>query len=262
VSTGVQENLETPALGFTGERIVPGMVSIPLFREHEARYNLAQQYVKDKVVVDVACGTGIGSQHLLTGGARLCIGLDVDEATVRYAQTEYRKCYFSACDAHALCLADSSADLIVSFETVEHVADPTFFLRECERVLKPGGILICSTPNRSVYRWFGKNMFHKKEFTASEFRDFLNVEFAVKEMYCQKEVFFPRHILERLVLRLVGWLGFGKKLREVFRPDAVSMCMQRSFDSAHGSNQMIKLYAPKRFWQPTYLVAVATKSKC
>ena len=259
MSSGVQDT-ESPMLSFTGERIVPGMVPIGLFQEHEARYNLARQYAKNKVVIDVACGTGIGSQHLFAGGAKKCIGLDLDEAALEYARAEYKDCYFSACDAHDLCLADNSADLIVSFETLEHVANPVLFLRECKRVLKRGGILICSTPNHTVYRWFGKNEFHKKEFTAREFRDVLSTLFTVKELYCQKEVFYPRHVLERLTLRFIDSLGLGKKLRTILRPDAVSMSNNHVFDSMRGFNQMVGLYVPSKFWQPTYLVALALKT--
>src|SRR5437879_9936218 len=102
--------LTSPTLPFTGERIVPGQVSEPLFREHEARYVFASRFVKDKVVLDVACGTGIGTHYLLTEGARSCLGLDIDRPAIDYARAVYEGCQFEECDATNLCVPDGSMD--------------------------------------------------------------------------------------------------------------------------------------------------------
>ena len=76
--------VRSPNLEFTGERIVPEKTTEPLFREHEDRYLFAGQYVSDKDVLDVACGTGIGTQYLLKAGATKCIEIDIDAQTIEY----------------------------------------------------------------------------------------------------------------------------------------------------------------------------------
>src|SRR5271169_2569473 len=137
-----------PDLEHTGERLVPGKTGEALFREHEARYIFAARFVKGMRVLDVACGSGIGTQCLLQAGAHSCIGLDIDRAATDYARTRYKDCIFIRCDATSLCIADASVDVVVSFETIEHVKEQKAFLLECRRVLRPGGTLVCSTPNR------------------------------------------------------------------------------------------------------------------
>src|SRR5579859_6468672 len=110
-----------PDLDFTGERIVAGKTEAALFREHEARYVFAGQFVKGKEVLDVACGTGLGTQYLLKAGAARCQGIDIDPAAIAYANRAYGGCFFSCGDATEIGLADNSVDVVVSFETIEHV---------------------------------------------------------------------------------------------------------------------------------------------
>jgi ubiquinone/menaquinone biosynthesis C-methylase UbiE len=142
-----------PILPFTGERIVPGMGAEALFRQHEVRYLFAGSFVKNNRVLDVASGSGLGTDYLLRSGAQSCVGLDIDQAAIEYARARYPNCEFTQCEATRLCLADDSVDVVVSFETIEHIKDQKAFLSECKRVLKPEGLVICSTPNRTLSRW-------------------------------------------------------------------------------------------------------------
>jgi predicted RNA methylase len=97
---------------FTGERIVPGRTAEHLFREHEERYAFAAQYVKGKDVLDVACGTGVGSWFLRRAGARKVWGLDIDPQAVAFAKARYADVSFAQCDATELCLPDRSIDVV------------------------------------------------------------------------------------------------------------------------------------------------------
>ena len=75
-------------------------------------------------------------------------------------------------------MPDRSIDVVVSFETIEHVDAPAAFLGECARVLVPEGMLIVSTPNRPVYSGEGRqNPFHRLEFDEEEFIDLLRTRF-------------------------------------------------------------------------------------
>jgi SAM-dependent methyltransferase len=121
---------------------------------HLARYTLARELVSPGIVVlDAACGLGYGAAILASGtGAARVIGVDRGDWAVDYARKHYSATHpateFHACDATRLAfLPDASVDLVVSFETLEHLPNPLRLLREFARVLKPGGRFIGSVPN-------------------------------------------------------------------------------------------------------------------
>lgn len=148
-----------------------------LYTEHSVRYQLASQMVKDKVVLDVACGSGYGTEVLLQAGAQKVIGVDIDEIVIKAAQQRYSdsRIEFMAAEATTLPLPDKSIDLITSFETIEHLSDCAAYLKEMKRVLKGEGVALISTPNRDVFGQ--KNPFHIKEFTKIEFTELLSSYF-------------------------------------------------------------------------------------
>lgn len=124
---------------------------------HIARYTWARQFVRpgDRVL-DAACGLGYGSAVL--ADATLCavvVGMDGDAWAVDYARQHYGaarpRLTFETRDLATL--ADGTAgsfDVIVSFETIEHLEDPAQFVRACRQLLTPGGRLLCSVPNAWV----------------------------------------------------------------------------------------------------------------
>lgn len=146
----------------TGERFDP-LINKSDYAEtssHIARYQFAGEYVnknsrfqKSEKVLDVACGFGYGTKilHRLTG--MKVVGLDLSEAAINYAK---KICFkkpvinFLVGDARNLPFPDNSFQYIVSFETIEHMhyQDALSMIKELHRVLKPGGILIISTPNK------------------------------------------------------------------------------------------------------------------
>ncbi len=130
------------------ERIVPDEESPGIVALHLKRYLFSAPYCAGKVVLDAACGVGYGSAEL-GHVARRVIGVDVDEATIAYARTRYGddNVEFQTMDVSSLRFDDDSFDVVVSFETIEHVADREAFLREVTRVLRPSGTFIVSTPN-------------------------------------------------------------------------------------------------------------------
>jgi SAM-dependent methyltransferase len=119
----------------------------PWWGVHAARYRFAIQHISDARVLDIACGTGYGLPVLQTRACSV-VGVDIDFATARKARdtTTGRESVLVA-DACALPFADASFDVITSFETLEHLEARKTFLAELERVLKPTGLCLVSTPN-------------------------------------------------------------------------------------------------------------------
>ncbi len=248
-----------PILPFTGERLVPGMPAEQLFREHEARYVFAGQFVKNKRVLDVACGSGIGTDYLLKAGAQSCMGLDIDSGAIKYARAKYRDCSFVQCDATSLCLLDGTVDAVISFETIEHVKDQTKFLLECSRVLRPGGILVCSTPNRTLSRWGQNNPFHFQELTIVEFSKLLKTVCADVQLYAQKNRIYPLYVARRVFLNLLKKQRVNRP--RFFRRKPASVVPKTEFDA--NSNYLeakIEPYRATLLVQPTYVLSVGRKA--
>ena len=169
---------------YTGERMVPEVAAGSTFWEHLHRYRFAARFVVGKSVLDVASGEGYGTFALLKAGASSVVGVDRSAEACEHARRKYRVDARSG-DAQEIPLPDDAVEVVVSFETIEHVADPVAFLDECRRVLRPGGTLIISTPNATVYSALVANPFHCSELAEDEFRRLLEARFARLEWYSQ-----------------------------------------------------------------------------
>ncbi len=178
----------------TGERlIINDKWEQKTITEHLHRYQMVAAFLKgDHRVLDAACGTGYGS-HILSQHAGQVFGIDISADAINYAQNRYKNenlCY-SQMSVAKLDFPDNYFDVIISFETIEHVDRQTqsAFLREIKRCLKPEGILVMSTPDDELLRKMTKgayfNEYHIAEFTQEEFRDFLQSEFAYVTLYYQ-----------------------------------------------------------------------------
>lgn len=176
------------------ERFGAGSLPVWVHHEHKARWRFASNHVNGKVVADCACGVGLGSAMFAAAGATSVHAFDLSEvavATARQNCTEFPLVAVRQADGRDLPLEDSSIDLFISFETIEHITDDRGFLIEVARVLKPGGNFICSTPNRSV-TMPGKdlsdapwNPFHVREYNQAEFQALLEEHFESVQMYGQ-----------------------------------------------------------------------------
>lgn len=176
----------------TGERFVPGKMFKHSEIEHMHRYSVLKTVLKDKIVLDAACGTGYGS-NIIASVAKEVYGIDISQEAIEYANSTFTECrnlkYIKA-DISKLPFENETFDIVVSFETIEHVdADiQNKFLREIKRVLKPDGMLIMSTPNKEIYTVQTGNQpteWHVKEFFEDEFDQFLKNEFKNIRYYQQ-----------------------------------------------------------------------------
>jgi len=165
---------------FTGERFVPDCgLDSEIVVEHLQRYLAVQEVVASKKVLDVASGAGYGSA-LLAEKAEVVCGLDIDRQAIEFAAQKYRRDNLRYCRGSIVDLpfADNSFEVIVSFETIEHIGEELHerFLEEAVRVLSPDGFMVISTPDRHIYSELPgyHNEFHLKEYYRKEFNDFLS----------------------------------------------------------------------------------------
>src|SRR4030066_265995 len=162
------------------ERLVPALhKGRTFYYEHLVRYFFASQYVKNKVVLDLGCGSGYGSLILAKNGlAKRVIGVDISKDALDYARKSniYKGLEFRKDDIRNLkSVKTSTIDCVVNFEVIEHIKEQEELLSEIKRTLKPQGLLIISTPNK--YISLGDNPFHEKELYPEEFRSLLNKYF-------------------------------------------------------------------------------------
>ena len=175
----------------TGERMLPESSSLVVFWEHVYRYAFALPFARGKTVLDIACGAGYGTAALGRAGAARVIGVDISEAACQHARSIYG-IEAMVGDASAIPLADDSVNLVVSFETIEHVPKPATFLQECRRVLKPGGRIILSTPNRDIYRKLcPENQFHCSEMDFTQLAHACELQFHSIRFFTQRPFFTP-----------------------------------------------------------------------
>ena len=181
------------------ERLVPGTLAWDLYQvEHKQRYEWALAYCQDKRVLDVACGTAYGSTILAQSGAAHVVGVDISVDAIPSNGKRPARLALANGDACSLPFNDDSFEVVVSFETIEHLVNPELLLAEISRVLRPGGICICSSPNRNFVPSSGAkevNPFHPSEMSYAEFNQLFGKYFAISDRFSQTHSeAFRRHL--------------------------------------------------------------------
>lgn len=149
--------------------------------DHLNRYEFAADFLKNKLllkknamlnILDLACGIGYGSWILANSLDASVTSVDVDSGAIDYAKEYYQheKIKYLCEDVKTWSEVDNeSFDVIVSFETIEHITFDKWLLNRYFQLLRPGGLLIVSTPNET-YMPFDKHTFpfHVKHYTSEE----------------------------------------------------------------------------------------------
>ncbi len=177
--TGVADK----SLQDTGERMIPAYHKGHLvYGEHIVRYQAAANLVEGKVVLDIASGSGYGSAFLGTT-AKQVYGVDINADAIAYANKNYaaKNVRFIKGDGVNIPLEDNAVDVVVSFETIEHIEDYKTFMGEVRRVLKDDGLFILSTPNDAEFP--ENNHFHIYEFEQKELKELISKFFKQTKWY-------------------------------------------------------------------------------
>jgi SAM-dependent methyltransferase len=191
------------------ERILPEETGPGVMAIHLKRYEFARPFCAGAHVLDAACGVGYGSAHLARS-ARRVVGVDLSPDAIAYARERYARpnVEFRVGDALALEFPDRTFDVVCSFETIEHLSDQDRFLRQVVRVLRPGGVLIASTPQVAETTRAPANPFHRIELSRVDFEALLDRFFGHVEVFGQRRVETRRHRL----LRRLDVLGLRRRI--------------------------------------------------
>jgi 2-polyprenyl-3-methyl-5-hydroxy-6-metoxy-1,4-benzoquinol methylase len=209
--------------------LVPGTPEWDTYHhEHEQRYEFFAGRFAGLDVLDAACGIGYGSAILARAGAKSVTGLDIAPEAIAYAKKHYDLpgVGFVEGSAEELTKLGRTFDAVVSFETIEHLPNPARFLQEVRAVLRPGGLFVCSCPNRE---FGGKpegyvNPYHLSEMTFEEFTTAFGKDFNRKESYHQSHSpAYLRHLellgeMDRFAkaVRFSKLLAFENFVRKLF----------------------------------------------
>lgn len=170
------------------------------FADHYERYSFAKNYCKDKNVLDIASWSGYWS-FALSHVAKQVHWLDVSSDAITYCKEHIKNknLTFVLWDGKKIPFDDNTFDVVVSFETIEHIIDYDNFLKEIKRVLKKDWVLLMSTPN---FKWeIVKNTYHVSNFTTESFVTAVKKHFNVHHIFYQGKHFYPfpgRGIFEAL----------------------------------------------------------------
>ena len=145
---------------FTAERTNEKSTSDnPIYQRHLFAYENALPLVSGNVL-EVGCGEGYGSKLLAPHAAKYTA---IDKF-VANNQENFKGIEFVQVNLpYIKAFADNTFDLVVSFQVIEHIEDDHTFLKEINRVLKPGGKLIMTTPN--IKMSLTRNPYHIREYT-------------------------------------------------------------------------------------------------
>jgi SAM-dependent methyltransferase len=162
---------------FTGEFMVPGATERRIVDDHVERYRWAASRVAGLQVLDIACGAGYGTKMLAAAGASRVVGGDINAKALAMAQANCTEpaVEFMQADICSWAGDRRSFDVIVSFETIEHIEDYRAALVNLRRLLSPRGVLLMSSPNRPITSPDARslsdrptNPHHVREFTPDE----------------------------------------------------------------------------------------------
>ena len=152
------------------ERALKDEANNVTYQRCQYAYEYVTPLIKGKNVLDVGCGLAYGTA-LLAESAASIKGIDYDQSTLDDNKNRYASITnltFERVTVPPLPFADNSFEIVTSFQFIEHIHHRLEFMKECYRVLKPGGKIYITTPNTK--RSLARNPFHIHEYTFAEMK--------------------------------------------------------------------------------------------
>lgn len=173
-------------------RVMPGDIKNELawvvYLRHLFAYETASEMLQGKrKIIEIGSGEGYGAAYLSESDFEITC-FDLSQEIAQHAGKTYPKpnLSFSSFDGKRIPVENDFFDAAISFQVIEHVPDVGAYLKEIYRVLKPGGIFLCTTPNRDYRLKPGQkpwNEFHLREYHDFELRKELSNIFSNSEVF-------------------------------------------------------------------------------
>lgn len=153
-----------------------------------ARYDIVADILtdhfsgQDAVGLDLGCGDGL-LLNLLQRYFSHIIGVDLEQEGLLLAHQQLRRLPLQRftllhASGYHLPLANQSVDFVVALELIEHLDQPSLFIEEVKRVIRPRGLFVCTTPRRQSEEYNHiTDKYHVHEYTGSELAQLLNLHF-------------------------------------------------------------------------------------
>ncbi len=163
----------------TAERVSSNDVSDNvIYQRHIVAYDFATKHIGGKVL-EVGSGEGYGIE-ILAPLATKYMAIDKFQTQLPVSAQKFKQVSFRQVSVPPLPFEDNSFDAVVSFQVIEHIEEDEALVKEIHRVLKPGGVLVLTTPNRTMS--LTRNPWHVREYTPDELKALLNRYFAKTDM--------------------------------------------------------------------------------
>jgi 2-polyprenyl-3-methyl-5-hydroxy-6-metoxy-1,4-benzoquinol methylase len=194
-----------------------------LLLEHLARYSFSIPYVKGRAL-DIACGSGYGTHMVAKARKKVTdeiIGVDVDKETITYANKKYNHqlIAYHVEDAISPSLSEKLGkfDVILSFETIEHVTDDFQFMKNLYDMLNPGGTLVLSTPFGQGRGKPCSSPYHVHQYTNQEFIELFH-------MFSNVEYYFQHGVAIELGTKICNGLDVQQPRKNIKYPLGLAVC--------------------------------------
>ncbi len=192
---------------YTGKRLTTNLhILKPMRFENLQRFKYFLNRFKGGRVLDLGCGIGEGSTLLSKREACKVFAVDQSYEVIHTARTIFpnSSVYWTVADGGSLCYAHNTFDAVISIEVIEHIPDLKTFLSEIQRVIRPGGFFMLSTPNRLISSP-NLNMLwpeHFREYSPIELKSLLETYFKKVEIIGETIPIYENNPIRRLVHRL------------------------------------------------------------
>ena len=150
-----------------------------IFQRHMIAYKEAAKIVNG-TVLEIGCGEGYGISELAKFSNKY-IGVDKFDTFISDDLRNNHDIVFHKMEIPPLKnIEENSVDFVVTFQVIEHIQDDNYFLKEIFRVLKPGGKLLLTTPNKLMS--LSRNPWHIREYSPKEMKDILKKYFTKSQV--------------------------------------------------------------------------------